>query len=241
MAWMMPAALLASSVFPSLFGKKSGTWSGEKSKIHKLPTMNSQQQKLFKDVFKHPDRYLSSLQNQPLYQQGSGFLQGILSQDPEMMKQFEAPAMRQFNEEIVPGIAERFSGAGARSSSAFNQSMGQASAGLAERIAAMRAQLGLGAAGQALNYAQAPYAQEMSKLQFLLGTPTFGYQATGGTPGAGSGFTTGLANAGSYGLGMYAAGMGGGVGGAATSALAFPSSAGPSTWGGVPYAPGYLR
>lgn len=205
MAWMLPASILASSILPSMIGKKSSTWSGEKSKIHKLGTMNSQQKQLFKDLFKHPDRYLQSIENQPTYQQGTGYLQKILSQDPELMKQFEAPAMRQFNEEIVPQISERFAGMGALNSSGFRQTLGQAGAGLAERIAAMRAQLGLGAAGQALNYAQMPFAQNMQRLQFMLGTPTFGYQATGGTPGAGSGFQTGLANAGAYGLGMYAA------------------------------------
>lgn len=205
MAWALPAAILSSSVLPSMFGKKSSTWSGEKSKIHKLGTMNSQQKHLFKELFKHPERYLQSAEANPTYQQGAGYLQKILSQDPEMMKQFEAPAMRQFNEEIVPSIAERFAGMGGLSSGAFNRTMGQAGAGLAERIAAMRAQLGLGAAGQALNYAQMPFSQDMSRLGLLLGTPTFGYQATGGTPGAASGFSTGLANAGAYGLGMYGA------------------------------------
>lgn len=246
----LPLAILGSaaiSAISSHVGKKSSTWSGEKSKIHKLPTMTSDQRHLFKDVFKHPDRYLSSLQNQPTYQQGSGFLQRILSQDPELMRQFEAPAMRQYNEEIVPAIAERFAGTGSLNSSAFQHAMAQAGTGLAERIASMRAQLGLGAAGQALNYAQAPYNQEMSKLQFLLGTPSFGYQATGGTPGAGSAFTTGLANAGSTALGMYAASQmfgGGGGAGAAQSgggAPIYPTSAGPTPWGGVPYAPGYVR
>lgn len=214
MGWAIPAAILASSILPQLFGKKSSTWSGEKSKIHKLPTMSSQQQKMFKDLFKHPDNYLTPIQNQPLYGEGSEYLHKIISQDPEMMKQFEAPMMRQFNEQIVPNVAERFSGVGARGSSGFNQAMAHEAGSLSERIAAMRANLGLGAAGQALGYAQVPYNQQLAKLQFMLGTPTFGYQATGGTPGAGSGFSTGLANAGAYGLGMYAAGGGGGGGGA---------------------------
>lgn len=215
MGWMIPAAMMASSVLPSLFGHKSSTWSGEKSKIHKLPTLNSYQQRTLKDILKHPERQLPMMEDQPLYQQGSGYLQSILSQDPEMMKQFEAPAMRQFNEEIVPGIAERFSGAGARSSSAFNQAMGQAGSGLAERIAAMRAQLGLGAAGQALNYAQMPFAQNMARLSLGLGTPAFGYQATGGTPGMGSGISNALLQGGGSAMGMMGmmsalGGMGGG-------------------------------
>jgi len=66
------------------------------------------------------------------------YLQQILSQDPEMMKQFQAPAMRQFEEQIIPSIAERFSGMGAQKSSAFGQQLGQAGAGLEETLAAQR-------------------------------------------------------------------------------------------------------
>lgn len=78
------------------------------------------------------------------------YLQSILSQDPKMMAQFQRPAMRQFEEEIVPGIAERFTGTlgpGAQRSSAFGQQLGQAGAGLAERLAAQRAGLGMQALG----------------------------------------------------------------------------------------------
>ena len=240
MNFLAPLLMMGGGALAGSLGKKSSTWSGEKSKIHKLGTMNSQQKHLFKELFKHPERYLQFAEANPTYQQGAGYLQKILSQDPEMMKQFEAPAIRQFNEEIVPSIAERFAGMGGLSSGAFNRTMGQAGAGLAERIAAMRAQLGLGAAGQALNYAQMPFSQNMSSLGLLLGTPTFGYQATGGTPGVGSGLSTGLANAGAYGLGMYAAGQGG-TATPETSRPVYPTSAGPTPWGGVPYAPGYVR
>lgn len=85
--------------------------------------------------------------------QAFDFLQGILSQDPERMKQFEAPAMRQFEEEIIPTIAERFTGADAQKSSAFGQQLGKAGAGLSERLAAQRGGMGMDA---------------LSKLQSLL-------------------------------------------------------------------------
>jgi hypothetical protein len=160
---------------------------------------------------KHLNMQGSGIENQPMYQQGSDFLSRIMSQDPETMRQFEAPMMRQFNEQIVPGLAERFSGMGARSSSAFNQTMGQAGAGLSEQIAAMRANLGMGAAQQAFGYAQMPFQQMMQKAGLAMGTPTFGYQAlegrSGALQGALGGFAQGAGNAMAGPGGMIATGI----------------------------------
>jgi len=76
------------------------------------------------------------------------YLQGLLSGDEGAYSKFAAPYMRQFEEEIVPGIAERFGGMGAQSSSGFQQALGKAGAGLQENLAALREQLRMGAAGQ---------------------------------------------------------------------------------------------
>ena len=116
----------------------------------------------------------SNIQQSPLFQQGSNFLQSLLSGSPEATAAFEAPAMRQFNEQIVPGLAERFSGlgAGAQSSSAFSQALGSAGAGLSENLAALRGQLGLQAAGQGLGYAQQPISNLLGFSQLGLGTGT---------------------------------------------------------------------
>lgn len=74
------------------------------------------------------------------------FLQSILSQDPAQMQAFERPAMRQFEEQIIPGIAEKFTanfGPGSYRSSAFGQQLGAAGAKLAENLQAQRAGLGM--------------------------------------------------------------------------------------------------
>lgn len=167
--------------------------------LKKFETLNHQQKGVLHDLLKHLNINLPSITENPLYQQGQGYLSSIMNQSPEAMQQFEAPAMRQFNEEIVPGIAERFSGMGARNSSAFQQTMGQAGAGLAERLAAMRANLGMSAAQQGLGYAQTPFqnalqGQQMNlaRTQLGLGTQPFGYQAFQGTPGAGQSIMSGL-------------------------------------------------
>lgn len=73
----------------------------------------------------------------------AGFEQllSMLTQDPEAAKQFEAPAMRQFHQEIIPSIAQKFAsqfGEGSRSSSGFRQALGAAGAGLAQDLQAQR-------------------------------------------------------------------------------------------------------
>ena len=116
----------------------------------------------------------SNIQQSPLFQQGSSFLQNLLSGSSEASAAFQAPAMRQFHEQIVPALAERFSGlgAGAQSSSAFSQALGSAGAGLSENLAALRGQLGLQGAGMGLGYAQQPISNLQGFSQLGLGTGT---------------------------------------------------------------------
>lgn len=155
---------------------------GQEGKMEQLPTMTPQQQQLLSQL-------LGGISG-PL---GMGFerLSELLSGRPEAFEAFQAPAMRQFEEQIVPGIAERFTGmgGGAQRSSAFQQALGQAGAGLSERLAAQRAGLQQGAMGQ------------LSQLLGMgMGAKPFGYQYTPST----GGFLGGLAP----GVGM---GIGGGL------------------------------
>lgn len=161
-------------------------------------TLNPQQSSALQQI-------LSSLSGQgavsqsPLYKAGQAHIQNILGGDTGA---FEAPLMRQFNEQIIPGLAERFSGAGAgaQSSSAFQQALGGAGSDLAERLGALRGSLQQGAATQALGYAQAPAEQ----LQNLLGMQTqafapkqmgFGQSlGLGLAGGVGQGIGTGLSS-----------------------------------------------
>jgi hypothetical protein len=113
-----------------------------------------------------------NIQGNPLYQSGSSYLQNILSNDPEAMKAFEAPHLRQFNEQTVPGLANLFGGLGAQSSSGFQQALGQAGAGLQENLARVRGELQQGAAGQALQYAQQPAANALGFGNLALNTQT---------------------------------------------------------------------
>lgn len=131
-------------------------------------TLNPQQQTLLQQLLGSMSGSEGNIQRNPTYQAGESYLQRILGGDTS---QFEAPLMRQFNERIIPGLAERFSGVGAQSSSAFQQALGGAGADLAERLGSLRGQLQLGALGPALSYSQQP----ASNLQSLLGLSTMAF------------------------------------------------------------------
>jgi len=87
---------------------------------------------------------------------GMDWLQNLFSNDPSAFAAYEAPAMRQFNEQIVPGIAERFTGmgAGGRNSSAFQQQLAGAGGRLSENLAGQRANLRQGALNQIMQMLQ---------------------------------------------------------------------------------------
>ncbi len=142
-----------------------------------LSTLSGGQNQLLKQLLGSLQGQSSNIQQSPLFQQGSSFLQNLLSGSPEATAAFEAPYLRQFNEQIVPGLAERFSGlgAGAQSSSAFSQALGAAGAGLQENLAGLRGQLQLGALPQALGYAQQPISNFQGLAGLGLGTQARGY------------------------------------------------------------------
>jgi len=90
------------------------------------------------------------------FEQGMQYLQGILGGGDEAFRDFEAPMMRQYNEQIVPGIAARFSGmgAGSQASSAFPQALSQSAADLTERLSSQRAGLKTDALSKLFGMAQ---------------------------------------------------------------------------------------
>jgi hypothetical protein len=130
-------------------------FTGSRGKMKKAPTKTPQQLALFNQAAQQP------ITTDPNYQSGSSYLQRLLSNDPAMMEQFSAPYLRQFNEDITPGIAERFAGMGTGgsglSSSGLNNALAQAAQRLQESLASMRSQQQLQGAQLALPYAQQPY------------------------------------------------------------------------------------
>jgi hypothetical protein len=172
---------------------------GKKEKTQQLPTISPEQQNLLKQLLQMINPHQMDIGQQPTFQSGQNFLQQLLGGDTS---EFEDPLMRQFQEQIIPGLAERFSGAGAgaQSSSAFQQALGGAGADLSERLASLRGQLKMQALPQALGYAQAPGQRGLQQAQLGLGTQSFENLLRPRTQGllggllggAGSGFGSGL-------------------------------------------------
>lgn len=155
---------------------------GKKPSMKQLPSQSPQQQQLL-------NMLLSSLGGQ-----GGGLerimqlLQGDLEEGSE--DDFAAPYIREFEEQTIPGLAERFAGfgsnSGALSSSGFGQALGAAGAGLQERLAALGSQnkrnsvqnimqlLGSGLGQQSFQYHEKPGHQGIAqpllgKLPYLAG------------------------------------------------------------------------
>jgi hypothetical protein len=153
------------------------------------------------------------LQNNSTYGAGNDFLQQLLSGDPQAYAAFEKPLMENFQQNIAPGIAERFAGmgtgAGSLNSSALNNSLAQAGRGLQTDIGTLRGQLQMQALPQALQYAQQPYSNTLGGLQ-QRGFENF-YQP--GSQGLIPGVAKGLASGAGYGFGQSFGGAGmGGIG-----------------------------
>lgn len=110
---------------------------GSKEKTEAFQRYNPQQEQVLNQLLGG---------GQQLLPQSFDFLNMLLSQSPEAQEAFERPALRQFQEDIIPGIAERFIGRygpGSTQSSGFQHAVtGQASR-LAENLAAQRANRGL--------------------------------------------------------------------------------------------------
>lgn len=117
--------------------------------------------------------------------QALSLLQQFLQPGQEGFDEFSQPYIQQFNQEVLPGIAERFAGGGALSSSGFAQALGGARSGLQSQLAqlygnrqqnAINSLLGLG--------------------QNLLGQQTFGFEQRQAEPGylttIGASFAEGL-------------------------------------------------
>lgn len=122
---------------------------------------------------------------------GMDFIQQLLG--GQTAETATAPMMRQFNEQTVPQLSERFAGSGALNSSAFGQALGSAGAGLQENLFAARNQ------------------QQMQGLQGLMQmlNPALGRQFETTVQQGGGGLLGGVLG---QGIGGYLGGIGQGAG-----------------------------
>lgn len=139
---------------------------------------------------------------QPGYQTGMGWLQGLFN-NPDFFDQFEAPLQRQFQEQTIPNLANRFAGmgsGGSLGSTGFRNQLAREGSNLHTNIAALRGGMQQAAIPQLLGYSQQPFSNMMSLMQNAL-TPTQNtYQPPssgffgGMAPGIMSGFAQAFGN-----------------------------------------------
>ena len=144
---------------------------GKEEGIGKVPKYGPQGMDIYNQMAES-----GGLEQNPIYQQASQFLQMLMSGD---MSAFEGPLMQQFEQQTIPGIAESFGGVGAGSSSGLNQALARATENLGVDLGAQRAGLMAQTLPQALNYAQAPFQQQ----QQMLGLDPYEYYRREGKPG----------------------------------------------------------
>lgn len=146
-------------------------WGGS-DKLKKVETLTGGQKGLLEGL-------INQLQGGGLgqgYGESTDLLRQLMDPNSEAVSQFTEPYMKQFQQETVPGLAERFAGMGAMggglSSSGFGQSLSAAGGNLQSQLAALKAGLGQQAAGQLMG-------QYGSMMGMGLGTPAFAYQQKG--------------------------------------------------------------
>src|ERR1700734_461735 len=163
---------LLMSALPALFAAGasglSGAIGGSKERFGSTYSKPAQKSinELIQDIKGMKGGAQDITQNQG-YQQGQDWLSSLFN-DPEFFKNMEAPAMRQFNEEIAPGIANRFASmgsGGALGSTGFENSISRAGSDLATNLAANRGQMQQQGVGQQLGYAQQPFSNLMQLYQ----------------------------------------------------------------------------
>jgi len=147
-------------LFSGLMGDKGGAGS----------SFDENQLGFISDMIKKLKSQNSDITQDKNYQQGSEWLSKLFN-DPEFFKSFEAPLMRQFEEDIVPGLANRFAGmgsGGSTGSTAFRNQLGREGSNLSTNIAALRGGMQQQGVNQGLQYAQQPVSNYMQMLQQAL-------------------------------------------------------------------------
>jgi hypothetical protein len=147
---------------------------GSEDKFKKLPTGTAQQTQFGgKDLIGLLQRMMQNGGGLDLANQ---YDQGLLGQGPEAFNNFSAPYLQEFEQQILPQIAERFAGMGALSSSGFGQALGGSASNLQAKLAQLFSELQAQAVGR-----QQGQFQNLS--QIGLGYSPFAYTKKPGSQG----------------------------------------------------------
>ncbi len=112
---------------------------GKSGDIQQISTLDPQQEKLKKQLVNAGQRRGAG----GAFGDVSDYYRNNLSDNPADFQAFAAPQLRQYNEDIMPGISEQFAGmgSGGLSSSGFRNAQIQGATDLSERLGAIRANL----------------------------------------------------------------------------------------------------
>lgn len=161
MSWL-PFAALGGSALYDMFSN---------DKMNKVPTLSKNQKGILSQL-------MQLLGNQGGIGQGQNeainYQRQLMDPSSQAVNQFSQPYIDQFNQQTVPGLAERFAGlgggmGGGLSSSGFGQSLSAAGSNLQTQLAALKASLGQQAA-------QSLMQQYGNLSQIGLSAQPFGYQ-----------------------------------------------------------------
>lgn len=97
------------------------------------------------------------------FRAGKRSLLDILSGSPQAMEKYQSPLIRQYKEQLIPEITQRFSGQfGPQRGSGFRNALTEAASQLSQRLGEQKNQLQEGARHQALSYAQMPMQEQQN-------------------------------------------------------------------------------
>ena len=184
---MDPMAMMAIMSALSMTGGAAYDKWGGADKLKKVPMMDKGQQGLLNQLMQMlgPEGGLGQ------GMQGGIDLQNqLMDPSSEAVNQFSQPYMNEFNQQTVPGLAERFAGMGGMggglSSSGFGQSLSSAGGNLQAQLAQLKSGLGQQAA-------QSLMGQYGNMAGMGLSAQPFGYQQKG--PSAFTGAVGGMSSA----------------------------------------------
>lgn len=131
-----------------------GFWTGTPEKRENVSTLRPEQEGLYRQLVNAGQQRGAG----GAYGEAADYYRNNLSDNPADFAAFAAPQLRQYNEDIVPGLSEQFAGMGAGGSglsgSGFRNAQIQGATDLSERLGAIRANLRQSAAQGLQNIGQ---------------------------------------------------------------------------------------
>ncbi len=154
---------------------------GSPDKLKKIATGTKEQQALHSNIL---GKAMGMQQGQGGYDLANQYYNNLLGGGQgDAFQQFSDPYMQQFQEQVLPQIAERFAGMGALSSSGFGQSLGGAASGLQSQLAQLFSQLQSQAAGRQYDQYNQFGQQQNQQAQIGLNYQPFRYTQKEGSQG----------------------------------------------------------